>query len=133
MKGKLFHYLGMAAAVLMIVSAYLPWIYIAPIQATYSGMDTGTSNFGAPGILNIGLGILFLIFSLIPRIWAKRTNLFIGAAMVAWNIRNYFIFAHCEMGYCPEKKIGLYLTLILGLLMLVAAMLPYVPPSRIKR
>lgn len=127
---KSFHYAGLAAALLIIGAGFLPWLYIAPIQQTYTGMDTGQSNFGKPAVLSIFFAVFFLAFTLIPRGWAKRVNLFVGAAVVAWNLRNYLILSHCELGYCPDKKIGLYLSLLLAIVMLVAACVPYLPGEK---
>lgn len=126
---KIFRYIGIFSVILLIGSAFLPWVYIdygTLHEALLTGMDTGATNYGKPGILNLFFGVLFLGTIFIPKVWAKRTGIFFGVVILAWNLRNFFLF-QCEMGYCPEKRIGLYLSLLAGIMVMVCAVLPYVP------
>jgi len=66
----------------------------------------------------------FLLFSLLPRVWAKRANLLVAALNMAWAIRNYFLVTTCRGGDCPEKHIAIFLILVTSLLMLAASMFP---------
>lgn len=127
---KIFRTVGVAAALLAIVSAYLPWVYIdaGTLHGTLSGMNTRGSNFGEPGLLTITFAILFLLSAVIPRVWAKRAGLFFAVVIVAWNIRNLALFTRCEMGYCPVLRVGMYLTLVASAAIMLAAVLPYMPP-----
>lgn len=130
---KIFRTLGIIACLVIVISAFLPWVRIELIHDTYTGMYTGKDNYyGKPGYINIFFAILFLVFSLINRVWAKRTNIFFGALIAAWNLRNLIVLTHCEMGYCPQKMIGLYLTVLSAAVILVAALLPYVPEERVR-
>lgn len=126
---KIFRTVGILAVVLLIASAYMPWAYInygLLHNAVLTGMDTGKTNYGKPAVLNLIFGVLFLATVLIPRVWAKRLGIFFAIVVLAWNLRNYFLFP-CEMGYCPERRIGLYLTLLAAVAIMVSALLPYVP------
>jgi hypothetical protein len=126
---KIFNRIGMAAVIVLIGSSFLPWAYIdygLLHNALLTGMDTGATNYGKPGILNIFFGVLFFITILIPKVWAKRTGIFLAVVILAWSLRNFFLF-RCEMGYCPEKRIGLYLCLIAAGVIMVCAVLPYLP------
>jgi hypothetical protein len=67
---------------------------------------------------------IYIIFTLIPRIWSQRSNLLICAFNLAWAIRNYILISTCRMGECPEKKSGLYLSLLASALMLLASFFP---------
>ncbi|HEX5554772.1 MAG TPA: hypothetical protein VFX43_16135 [Chitinophagaceae bacterium] len=132
---KIFNRIGIAAVIVLIVSAFLPWAYIdfgLLHNALLTGMDTGATTYGKPGILNIFFGVLFLATVLIPKLWAKRIGIFLGVVILAWNLRNYFLF-HCEMGYCPDRRIGLYLSLLAGIAIMVCAVLPYVPEKEEKK
>ena len=62
---------------------------------------------------------------LLPKIWAKRSNLFICAVGVGYAIKSYVLFTSCYNAYCPEKKIGIYLMLISTIIMLVASAFPH--------
>jgi len=50
---------------------------------------------------------MYLLFTFIPRVWAKRWNLLIVALNISWAARNYFIISACSGGECPEKKSGI--------------------------
>lgn len=121
--------ISIAAVILLIGSGFLPWAYInfgTLHDALLTGMDTGATNYGKPALLSIMFAVLFFITIWIPKVWAKRTGLFLAVVILAWNLRNFFLF-QCEMGYCPEKRIGLYLTLLAAIAIMVCAALPYVP------
>src|SRR6478672_4519609 len=70
------------------------------------------------------LAVMYLLLTLIPRVWAKRWNLLIIALNIGWAARNYLIISACSGGECPEKKTALYIVLISSLVMLVAALFP---------
>lgn len=125
---KIFRTIGIIACIVIIISAFLPWVRIELVHDTYTGMYTGKDNYyGKPGYINIFFAVLFFLFSFINKLWAKRTNIFIAALITAWNIRNLIVLTHCEMGYCPQKMVGLYLTVLAAALILVAGLLPYMP------
>jgi hypothetical protein len=64
------------------------------------------------------------MFSIIPRIWAKRINLVVTALNLGWAVRNFLLITGCAGGDCPEKKIAIWLVPLASLLMLLAAMFP---------
>jgi hypothetical protein len=65
-----------------------------------------------------------LILILLPKIWAKRTNLFVCALGVGYAIKSYILFVSCYNAYCPEKRIGIYLMLVATILMLICSAFP---------
>lgn len=126
---KIMRPVSIAAVILLIISGFLPWVYIdfgTLHHAMLTGMNTEGTNYGKPAFLSILFSILFFITIWIPKVWAKRTGLFFGVVILSWNLRNFYLF-QCEMGYCPEKKIGLYLTLLAAIVIMISAALPYVP------
>lgn len=131
---KIFRTVGIVAVAVLLVSAFLPWAYIdfgLLHKAVLTGMDTGKTNYGKPAILNLVFAPLFLITIFIPKVWAKRTGIFLGVLVLAWNLRNFYLFS-CEMGYCPERRIGLYLTVLAAIAVMVSAVLPYVPEKDVE-
>lgn len=112
------------AVVLLVVSCFFPWVFIASKNIVVSGVDSTGTNFGKPGYAHFLLGFFFIIFHFIPRVWAKRWNILIVALNIAWAVRNYFIISMCREGECPEKQTGLWLVLIASALMLFAALFP---------
>lgn len=115
---------GLAAAVLLIVSCFTPWVIIESKGITVSGIDATGTNFGKPGYFHILLSLLFIAFTIIQRVWAKRLNLLVTALNTGWALRNFFIIAACQGGECPEKQAGLYLVLFSSILLLLSSLFP---------
>jgi hypothetical protein len=124
---KWMHWTGLAAAVVLLIACFIPWITVSRFNIVVTGVDSTGTNFGKPGYFHLLLGVFFIMFTLINRIWAKRWNLAVVALNLAWAIRNYFIITACK-GDCPEKQTGIYLVLISALLMLAAGLFPYMRP-----
>ena len=117
-------WIGYAAAILVIISCFTPWVFIASREIFVSGIDAAGTNFGKPGYFHMLLAGIFLVLHSIPRIWAKRLILLVTALNTAWVIRNFCVIAACQGGECPEKKTGLYLILLSTFLMLVSYFFP---------
>ena len=121
---KVKFYLGILFALVLIISCFSPWITVVSREIEISGVSAEGTNFGKPGYFNLLFSALFILFHIIPRLWAKRWNLLVVALNIAWAIRNYFILTACREGECPEKHLGLYLSIIASFLMLVSALFP---------
>ena len=106
--------IGIAAIILVIISAFLPWISIHADgqQMVITDLNTKGSSFGEPAKLSIGVSVLILVLFLLRKPWTPRVNLFTTAFLAAWTFRNMLIFSRCEMGICPEQKAGLYLSML---------------------
>ena len=117
-------WIGIVAAIALIVACFFPWVFIESKNITVTGIESTGTSFGKPAYVHFFLAPIYLLFSFIPKVWAKRWNLLIVALNIAWAARNYFIISACSGGECPVKKTGLYIVLISSLLMLVAALFP---------
>lgn len=117
--------IGAIAAVIVIISAFLPWISIHVDGQTllFTGLNTKGSSFGEPGKLGIAMSVIVLVLFLINKEWSPRINLFTSAFLAAWYFRNMLIFSRCEMGICPEQKIGLFLSLGAAIIAFVCVLL----------
>jgi hypothetical protein len=115
---------GIIAAILLIVSCFTTWVTIASKDIVVSGVDATGTSFGKPGYFSLLMTMFFIVFTLIPKVWAKRINLLVTAMNFAWAIRNYFIISACQGGECPEKQTGLFLMLAASLLMLISSLFP---------
>lgn len=122
-------YIGIVCALLVMISVFLPWVYIDPLQATLTGMNTDHTNLGKPGILYLFFAFWIIVNMLINRLWSKRINLVLGALLVAWMMRNYLLFSHCEAGYCPTKRWGLFVNLIASIATFLAILFPPADPQ----
>ena len=116
--------LGCIAVVLLAASCYLPWSYIAEKNNLITGMSAPGTIYGKPGLMHFVLGVILILFFIIPKIWAKRINLFIAAINLAWSVRNYILLSTCYMGECPQRKAGLFFPLLLSTFILIMSFLP---------
>lgn len=121
---KYSQYIGIAAVAGMILICFMPWSFVADRNITITGMNEAVENYGRPGLVNIYLSSVCLLLFLIPRIWAKRLNVFIAGMLMAWSIRNYILITSCYLGDCPEKKAGIFLLLLTSALILLMSLLP---------
>lgn len=123
---KYSNYLGVIAALLLIVYCFLPWVYIDPLKTVITGVRADNTNFGKPGALHIIFSTFSIILFLIPSVWAKRANLILSTLNFAWAIRNFLLITQCELGECPEKLSGIYAIVFCSIIMLLMSMLPKV-------
>jgi hypothetical protein len=115
---------GVAAAIVLIIACFMTWVVVPSRSITVTGIDTTGTHFGKPGYFHFILVLFYLPFIFIPKIWAKRANLAVTALNIAWAVRNYFIITLCRGGECPEKKIAIYLLVIMSFIMLMSALFP---------
>jgi hypothetical protein len=121
---KYSNYIGAISALAIVAVCFMPWVYIASVQTTVTGMRADKTNFGHPGLMNIILCTVATVLFIIPRVWAKRMNLFVGTFNLAWSIRNFLIITQCELGDCPEKRAGIYLLFGLSVVLLLMTFIP---------
>ncbi len=117
-------WIGLAGVVLLIISCLLPWVVIESRNITATGLHTEGTSFGKPALMNLVMAFFASIFFIVPKVGAKRANLFFCAFNVAWAVRNYIIVSGCFAGECPVKKAGLYLLIISSIIMMIAAVFP---------
>jgi len=116
--------IGILATLALIGVCFLPWSFIASQQITVTGFSAPGTSFGKPGLFNCIMCVIMLVMFSVPAVWSKRTNVFIAALNLAWSARNYLLLSTCMMGECPEKKAGLYISLLLSLIIQVMTFLP---------
>jgi hypothetical protein len=121
---KYLHRIGIAACLMLIISCFLPWVYYADINQTFSGFYSYNNEYGRPGKFLVFFGVLILTFMLLPKVWAKRANLFICALTLAYAIKTFILFGSCYNNYCPQKLFSLYLVVGCTVIMLIASGFP---------
>jgi hypothetical protein len=122
--------IGILACLVVLICSYLPWSFVVSEQITISGFDTKGTSFGRPGLFLDFFTCLSLILFAIPAIWAKRTNIFIGAIVFAWSIRNYILVSTCLMGECPVKQTALYVLVAASFVVMIMTLLPTINTSK---
>ncbi len=127
---KILYRIGFAACILLFASCFLPWAYYADphigseTERTFTGFFTYQNQYGKPGKFLGIIAVVMFVFMLVPKIWAKRANLFIAALGVGYAIKSYILFTSCYNAYCPDKKLGIFIMMISMFLLLVTSAFP---------
>ncbi len=127
---KYSQYIGVALILAFVIVAFMPWIYIPSIQSSVKGMDPGKTTFGKVALFSLMCLSCSTVFFLIPRVWAKRTNLFFTAMNLAWSFKNLIVLSVCPQGDCPQRLSALYIQFGLSIAILIMAFLPDLPVTR---
>lgn len=121
---RIIYWTGIIACVVLIAACFMPWTYHADLGKNFTGFFSEQNRYGKPGEFLVAFAAAVLIFMLLPKLWAKRTNLFLGALLVAYAVKTYILFTGCYMAYCPERKAGIYLMLISSIIIFIATAFP---------
>ena len=128
------HYTGIAASLLLIATCFMPWVHYNNINETFTGFHVtkfSTGNYyGRAGLVICFFTALILLFILAPKVWAKRTNLFLSAILFAYCIRTYIIFTSALFEGEVEKKAGIYFIVVLSFLILIASVFPKIEDEK---
>ncbi|MFI5155020.1 MAG: hypothetical protein ACHQEM_02485 [Chitinophagales bacterium] len=116
--------IGIIGGVLLIIACFLPWAYYPDIDKNFTGFFSEQNMYGKPGKFLVFLSLVTIVLFIIPRIWAKRTNLLVTAIVLAFAIKSFILFSACYHGICPEKKFGVFLLLAASVLMVIASIFP---------
>jgi hypothetical protein len=118
---------GIGAALLVIIGCFMPWAYFPDLQKEFTGFFSEQNRYGRPGKVLLFFCVGEIILFLIPRVWAKRANIFVAAVCFAWGIKSYILYTACYRGICPERRAGIFLVLGGALMALVAGLVPDLP------
>ena len=121
---KYSQWIGIAAIILLLIACFLPWAWYPDIQKEFTGFYSEKNIYGKPGRVFFILAIPAIACFLIPRVWAKRWNLFTGGLITAFAIKSFILFSGCYNGTCPERKEGIWLMLIAAIIILVMVVFP---------
>jgi hypothetical protein len=124
---KYSQWMGIAAALLLVAACFMPWAYFPDLQKDFTGFFSEKNIYGRPGKVLIFFSAIEILFFAIPRVWAKRANIFVSALAIAFSVKSYILYTSCYGGLCPEKRVGIFLVLAAALIGLVAALLPDLP------
>lgn len=115
---------GLLACIILVVACFMPWAYYADLKETFTGFYSHDNLYGRPGKFLTMIAVIAFTLMYLPKIWAKRTNLFVCAIGLGYAIKSYILFTSCYNAYCPEKKAGIYIMLLASVIMLVSAAMP---------
>jgi len=121
---KYSQWIGIAAAIVLVIAGFLPWTYHPDLNKNFTGFFSEKNIYGKPGSVFIVVSIVAIIFFAIQRVWAKRWNMFICALILAYAIKSFIVFSGCYRGICPDKLVGLWLMLLSAIVMMGMALFP---------
>ncbi len=121
---KYTQWIGIVAAIIMVAACFMPWTYYPDIDQTFNGFYSYQNVYGRPGKAITVLAIICIIFFLIPRIWAKRWNIFFGVITLTYVLKTFILFSGCYRGICPTKLYGVWVTLVAAIVVLLGVLLP---------
>ncbi len=119
--------IGIIASALVIAICFLPWVEVPSLHLTLNGIHGKVNDgltFGTQIKAHSFFCIIMIALFLIPKLWAKRTNIFFAVLHLGWAIKNYIIFSMCRQGECPEIKPALYLLVTLAVIIQFMTFLP---------
>lgn len=128
---RLLHWIGLAACIMLVVSCFLPWTYYPndpfmkeEAQRTFTGFYTFGNYYGKPGKFLTLIAGISLLLKILPRVWAKRTDLFVTAVGIAYSARIYVEYTGSYTGITPQVKYGLVIMLVSIFTVFIASLFP---------
>jgi hypothetical protein len=121
---KYSQWIGIAAAIILVIAGFLPWTYHPDLNKNFTGFFTQDNVYGKPGNVFAVVSIIAIVFFYIQRIWAKRWNMFICAFILAYAIKSFIMYSGCYRGICPDKLAGLWIMLLSAIIMMAMALFP---------
>ena len=117
-------WVGLAALAALVFACFLPWAFYADVNEVFTGFFSQGNVYGKPGKFLLIFGSITTLFIFLKNLWVKRAALLLGGLNVAYAIKNFLLFGACYRGYCPDKRIGLYLMLIATIVLFITTLLP---------
>lgn len=111
------------AAIMLIMSCFIPWVIIESKNITITGLDVAGLAYGHYGYFLIPLAVIFIVLQTINKIWASRLNVAVGALIITISFACLWIF-RCEYGECPQKQTGLYVMFASSAIVFIGSLLP---------
>ncbi len=116
--------IGILAAIVLVLSSFMHWAWYPDLEEYFTGFYSYNSNYGRPGRYLMMFATVAVIMFLIPRIWAKRINMFLNVLILAYAIKTFILFSGCYKGICPVRQIGMWIMLFSSAVMLLSALFP---------
>jgi hypothetical protein len=121
---KFSQWIGILAAIVLIISGFTNWTWYPDIHKYFTGFVSENNIYGKPGKIFIYFSSVAILFFAIPRVWAKRWNVFICTLIVAFAIRTFILYTSCYSGVCPVKQPGIWIMIASAAVILLCALLP---------
>lgn len=125
---KILHWVGLTACILLIVSCFVPWTYYPVLNETFTGFNAKSfpngTYYGKPGYFIVTITLIIIALMLIPRVWAKRINLFLSAFLIAYVLSKSHIFTNSLFKDEVVEKPGIFLIVINSSIIMISSLFP---------
>ena len=121
---KFSQWIGIAAALLLIISGFMNWTWYPDIHKYFTGFFSENNIYGKPGKIFIYFTSVAIILFAVPKIWAKRWNLLVCTLIVAYAFKTFILYSACYRGVCPVRQEGIWIMLISAVVIMLCALLP---------
>ena len=125
---KAIQILAILSCLALIITCFLPWVHYNSINETFTGFNvkpfSTKVNYGKAGKIIVGLTIISLLCTIIPKLFLKRVNMFSTALLFAYCIRTYVLFTGSIFEGQVEKFAGIYLIMLFSLALVVFSVFP---------
>ncbi len=119
---KYARYIGIIAAVILIVCCFIPLAYYPDINENFTGFYSRENAYGKPGKACLFLSVCAIILFLTPKLWALRVNQVLGVILFTYSVKTYLLFAGSYAGIHPQVKPGLIGLLLFSFVLLVSSL-----------
>jgi hypothetical protein len=116
-------HIGIAAALILIICCFIPLAYYPDLQENFTGFYSRQNAYGKPGIALLFLSGTTIVLFLIPRLWAKRVNHFVGVLLFTYALKTFILFSKCYFSVCPQIKPGLIGIILFSVIVLISSLL----------
>jgi len=121
---KYSQWIGILVVAVLVFSCFMPWAYYPDLQKSFTGFFSENNIYGKPGKTFIFFAVLCSFCFTVPRVWAKRLNMFICCLLVAYAVKSFILYSGCYRGICPVRQPGLWIMLACSGLVLLASLFP---------
>ena len=119
--------IGVVAALVLIGACWMPWAYYPDLDKSFTGFFSELNRYGKPGKVLVFFSAVSILLFLVPKVWAKRSNMLVAGIAIAWAIKSFISYSGCYGGICPEKLAGIWIMLGASVVVLVMTFLPDLP------
>ncbi len=116
-------YIGIAAALLLIVCCFFPLAYYPDLNENFTGFYSKQNQYGKPGITFIFLSVVAIVLFLIPKLIAKRANQFVCVLIFTYALKTFILFSSSYFSIRPQIKGGLIGMLVFSVIILICGLL----------
>jgi hypothetical protein len=126
-----------AAAVLVIIAAFLPWVTLEGMTESVTGLSGRGSNGGTPGAFTIVCAVIAAGLGVLGKKWSHIVSILFALLVIFLAYVIYNKDVKCEgamdgaIQICTKAGIGSYLTFFGGFLLAVGNVLGFIKPAAV--